>query len=139
MKNGKTAEEELEELKLKMKSIMTDGNMSPEEALSLLANDLTEHEKQKLNELIQQGLSTDEILKELLKIKKEEQISSEKEQIALLRNQLGDRSKEELEQMLRDGHSLSDIIKHFISPGTKVLVNVLIFNPKRDSRIAVVS
>ena len=137
MKNGKTAEEELEELKMKMKSILTDGNMSPEEALSLLANDLTEHEKQKLNELIQQGLSTDEILKELLKIKREEQISSEKEQIALLRNQLGDRSKEELEQMLRDGHSLSEIIKHFISPGTKVLVNVLIFNPQRDSRIAV--
>ena len=124
MKNGKTDEEEKEELKMKMKKILSDGSLSPDEALSMLENDLTEHEKQKLNELIQQGLSTQEILKELLKIKEEAQWSSEKEQIALLRNQLGDRSKEELEQMLRDGHSLSDIIKHFVSPGTKAAVNV---------------
>ena len=121
MENGKTPDQENEELRQKMKKILSEGNLSPESILSALEMDLTETEKQKLNELIQQGLTTDEILKELTRRKeagKDREIS-ENEQIALLRNQLGDKSKEELEKMLQSGRSLSEVIKYFMSPGTR--------------------
>ena len=119
LENGKTADQENEELRQKMKKILSEGNLSPELVLSALEMNLTEAEKLKLNELIQRGLTTDEILKELMKGKesgKEREIS-ETEQLALLRNQLGDKSKEELEKMLEEGHSLSEVIKYFMSPG----------------------
>ena len=120
LENGKTPDQENEELRQKMKKMLSEGNLSPELVLSALETNLTEAEKQKLNELIQRGLTTDEILKELMKGKesgKGREIS-ETEQLALLRNQLGDKSKEELEKMLKEGHSLSEVIKYFMSPGT---------------------
>ena len=120
LENGKTPDQENEDLRQKMKKILSEGNLSPELVLSALETNLTEAEKQKLNELIQRGLTTDEILKELMKGKesgKEREIS-ETEQLALLRNQLGDKSKEELDKMLKEGHSLSEVIKYFMSPGT---------------------
>ena len=119
LENGKTPDQENEELRQKMRKILSEGNLSPESVLSALETNLTEAEKEKLNELIQRGLTTDEILKELMKEKGHERELSETEQLALLRNQLGDKSKEELEKMLEMGHSLSEVIKYFMSPGTQ--------------------
>ena len=120
LENGKTPDQENEELRQKMRKILSEGNLSPESVLSALETNLTEAEKQKLNELIQRGLTTDEILKELMKEKEagQEREISETEQLALLKNQLGDKSREELEKMLERGHSLSEVIKYFMSPGT---------------------
>ena len=121
LENGKTPDQENEELRQKMRKILSEGNLSPESVLSALETNLTEAEKEKLNELIQRGLTTDEILKELMKEKEKvhERELSESEQVALLKNQLGDKSREELEKMLEMGHSLSEVIKYFMSPGTQ--------------------
>ena len=122
LENGKTPDQENEELRQKMRKILSEGNLSPESVLSVLETNLTEAEKEKLNELIQRGLTTDEILKELMKEKEKkghERELSEAEQVALLKNQLGDKSKEELEKMLAMGHSLSEVINYFMSPGTQ--------------------
>ena len=115
--NGKSAEEESEELRVKIEKLLSEGNLSSDEVLSALAADLTLREMQTLNELIQKGLTTEQILKEIMKIKEKEREFSEQEQMELLKNQLGEKAKEELEKMLQKGHSVSDVIKYFMSPG----------------------
>ena len=55
LKHGMTQEEENEELKNKVKNLLSEGNLSTEEFLSIIGQDLSVEEKQKLNQLLQQG------------------------------------------------------------------------------------
>ena len=70
-------------------------------------SDLSKEEKQKISEMLQQGLSADQIMNELYKLNKN---LSESEQIDMLKSQLGDKARSELEKMLQEGYSLSEEI-----------------------------
>ena len=70
--NGKSAEEESEELRVKIEKLLSEGNLSPAEVLSALAADLTLQQIQTINELIQKGLTTEQILKEIMIMKEKE-------------------------------------------------------------------
>jgi len=132
MSHGKTVEEEQRAVADKLKNIMT-SSMTEEEIKQVLSSELSTKDKQKMDELLKQGFSMDEVLdhfqnrgsedeakselaKKIKKLSGGKKLSNE-DMIELIKDQLSEEGKEKMEEMLKAGKSMKDVIDHFMTNG----------------------
>ena len=132
LSHGKTSEEEESAVADKLLNLMN-SSLSEEELKQLLAAELPEKDKQKMEEMLRRGYSMEEVLEHLQSqcsdhqaktelAKKIKKISggrklSDEDMIQLIKDQLSENGKEEMEQMLREGKSVQDVINYFLTSG----------------------
>ena len=120
LNHGKTQEEEAFELKHKMRSLIEEGKMTPEDMIGMLKSSLSERERKIVEEMIKNGMDIGDIIKKMIENREEEvygaQSISREESLDNLRLQQGDITKEELENMLKKGHSLLEVMDTFMKP-----------------------
>merc|ERR1712106_813094 len=132
MSHGKTEDEEQRAVAEKLKNIMT-SSMTEEEIKQILSSELSGKDKQKMEEMIKQGYSMEEVLdhfqnrgteneaktelaKKIKKLSGGKKLSNE-DMLELIKDQLSDEGKKQMEEMLKDGKSMKDVIDHFMSNG----------------------
>merc|ERR1711892_699428 len=132
MSHGKTEEEEQRAVAEKLKNIMT-SSMSEEEMKQILSSELSTKDKQRMEEMLKQGYSMEEVVdhfqnrgtdneaktelaKKIKKLSGGKKLSNE-DMIELIKDQLSDEGKKQMEEILKDGKSMKDVIDHFMSNG----------------------
>merc|ERR1711892_1083644 len=132
MSHGKTEEEEQRAVAEKLKNIMT-SSMTEEEIKQILSSELSGKDKQKMEEMLKQGYSMEEVVdhfqnrgteneaktelaKKIKKLSGGKKLSNE-DLLELIKDQLSDEGKKQMEEMLKDGKSMKDVIDHFMSNG----------------------
>merc|ERR1712083_513356 len=131
MKNGKTEQEEQRETAKKLSLLIDVDNMTNDEMVSLMNEQLSPKDKILMEAMIKEGKSIKDIVKHFIdrvepveselsvKIKKlsaGKKLSNE-DMVSLLKDQLGDESRAEMEKMLAQGVPLDQVINHFMSHG----------------------
>ena len=123
-----------EELKGKLRNMINDPNASTEEVFNTLRDQLSKEDQAKIDELLEKGMSMDQIIKHFMKggmdepeedsefTRKMKELMggkdmNEEELLDLMKSQLGEGSKAELEAMLAQGYSLQDVMDHFMKHG----------------------
>merc|ERR1719450_419025 len=134
MKNAKTKEEQMRETADKIKALMNDENMSEENKLEILRNQLSKEDLAQMEEMLKDGGSLEDVMQQMLKSKSTESLAeselsrlihqmmgekelSNKEILNLIRDQIDEASKEELLKMLEKGFSEQEVIDHFLTHG----------------------
>ena len=156
LRSGKTMEEvlehfqrqaEKEELKNKLQALLDDQNAAIEEIFSSLRSQLGSEDQVKIDEMLKQGLTMDQIIKHFMNGGMDEGASQEiptKEEInkkmrgnlktmlknimndpnattedvfEAMRNKMSKEEKDKIDLMLKFGMSMDEIVKHFISGG----------------------
>jgi len=132
MSHGKTADEEHREVASKLKNIMS-SSMSEEEIKQALSAELSTKDQEKMNEMLKQGFSVEEVLDHFQNRGSEEENSSElarkikklsggkklsnEDMISLIKDQLSEEGKKQMDEMLKEGKSMKDVIDHFMTQG----------------------
>ena len=123
-----------DELKGKLRKMLNDPNASTEEVFNTLRDQLSKEDQAKIDEMLEKGMSMDQIIKHFMKGGMDEQQEdneftrkmkelmggkemNEEELLDLMKSQLGEGSKAELEAMLAQGYSLQDVMDHFMKHG----------------------
>ena len=111
---------------------MTD-SMSEEEIKQILSSELSGKDKKKMDEMLKQGFSMEEVLdhfqnrgseneaktelaRKVKKLSAGKKLSNE-DMIELIKDQLSEEGKKKMEEMLKEGKSMKDVIDHFMSNG----------------------
>merc|ERR1719312_1469664 len=134
MKNAKTKEEQMRETADKIKALMNDENMSEQNKLEILRNQLSEEDLAQMEEMLKDGGSLEDVMQQMLKCKSTESLAeselskivhqmmgdkelSNKEILSLIRDQIDEKAREEMENMLKKGFSEQEVIEHFLTHG----------------------
>ena len=132
MSHGKTEDQEQRAIAEKLKNIMS-SSMTEEEIKQVLSSELSGKDKEKMEEMLKQGYSMEDILdhfqnrasdnearselaKKIKKMSGGKKLS-DSDMLELIKDQLGEEGKKQLENMLKEGKSMKDVIDHFISNG----------------------
>ena len=132
LSHGKTSEQEETATAEKLLGLMN-SSLTEEELKQILSAELPSKDKQKMEEMLQQGYSMEEVLEHLhsrcadhqaktelaRKIKKMScgrKLSNE-DMIELIRDQLSEEGKEKMEEMLREGKTMQAVIDYFLAHG----------------------
>merc|ERR550532_1727501 len=132
LSHGKTSEQEESATADKLLGLMN-SSLTEEELKQLLAAELPSKDKQKMEEMLQQGYSMEEVLEHFhnrcadhqaktelaRKIKKMSagRKLSHEDMIELIRDQLSEEGKEKMEEMLKEGKTMQAVIDYFLSHG----------------------
>ena len=130
--HGKTAEEEEIAVAEKLKNLMN-SSMSEEELKQILSTELNDKDKKKMDEMLKQGFSMEEVIEHFQnravdlsaktelarKIKKLSggKKLSDDEMMKLIKDQLGENGKGLFDQMLAEGKPMQEIIDYFMASG----------------------
>merc|ERR1711892_72410 len=134
LKNAKTKEEQMQETADKIKALMNDENMSDQNKLEILRNQLSKEDLAQMEEMLKDGGSLEDVMQQMLKSKSTESLAetelskvvhlmmgdkelSNKEILNLIRDQVDEKAREEMENMLKKGFSEQEIIEHFLTHG----------------------
>merc|ERR1719427_1415041 len=134
MKNAKTKEEQMRETADKIKALMNDENMSDQNKLEILRNQLSKEDLAQMEEMLKDGGSLEDVMQQMLKSKSTEslaetelskivhQMMGEKELtnteiLNLIKDQIDEKAREEMENMLKKGFSEQEVIEHFLTHG----------------------
>merc|ERR1712228_665847 len=134
MKNAKTKEEQMRETADKIKALMNDENMSEENKLEILRNQLSKEDLAQMEEMLKDGGSLEDVMQQILKSKSTESLVeselskivhqmmgdknlSNEEILNLIKDQIDEKSKEEMENMLKKGFTEQEVIDHFLTHG----------------------
>ena len=132
MSHGKTSEEEEVAVAEKLKNLMN-SSLSEEELKQILSAELPAKDKQKMEEMLKQGYTMEEVLEHFQNRAEEKHGKSElarkikkmsggrklsnEDMIALIKEQLGEEGKTQLDQMLKEGKSMQEVIDFFMVSG----------------------
>merc|ERR1712029_582601 len=122
MKNAKTKEEQMRETADKIKALMNDENMSEQNKLEILRNQLSKEDLEQMEEMLRDGGSLEDVMQQILKSKSTESLAeselskivhqmmgdkelSNKEILSLIRDQIDEKARDEMENMLKKGFS----------------------------------
>merc|ERR1711953_820535 len=135
MKHGKTQEEEQQELKSKLESMLSDPSASSKDVFDAMMGKLSPEEQKKIDDLLKSGLTMDEIVKRFVEggmdgvgqmsgeVNSESELAkqlrelaggknlTQEEMLELMKSKLGEGSKAKLEDMLAQGYSLDEAMK----------------------------
>merc|ERR1711971_969985 len=155
MKHGKTQEQEQEELKSKLESMLSDPNASSKDVFDAMMGKLSPEDQAKIDDLLRSGMTMEDIIKKFVDggIEGIDQLNNEvngesefekqmkeltggknltpEEMLELMKNKLGDDSKAKLEEMLAQGYSVEEAMKYMMKHGKteeeeqKILANKL--------------
>ena len=141
MKHGKTQEEEKEELKSKLESMLSDPSASSKDVFDAMMGKLSQEEQRKIDELLRSGLTMDEIVKRFVEggmegvdqmsgeLGSESELAkqlrelaggknlSQEEMLELMKSKLGEGSRAELENMLAAGYTMEEAMKFMMKHG----------------------
>jgi len=134
MKNAKTKEEQMRETADKIKALMNDENMSEQNKLEILRNQLSKEDLAQMEEMLKDGGSLEDVMQQMLKSKSTESLAeselskivhqmmgdkelSNKEILNLIRDQIDEKARDEMENMLKKGFSEQEVIEHFLTHG----------------------
>ena len=141
MKHGKTQEQEQEELKSKLESMLSDPRASSKDVFDAMMGKLSLEEQKKIDDLLKSGLTMDEIVKRFVEggmegvgqmsgeVNSESELAkqlrelaggknlTQEEMLELMKSKLGEGSKAELENMLAAGYSLEEAMKFMMKHG----------------------
>merc|ERR1712179_864761 len=134
MKNAKTKEEQMRETADKIKALMNDENMSEQNKLEILRNQLSKEDLAQMEEMLKDGGSLEDVMQQMLKNKSTESLAeselskivhqmmgdkelSNKEILSLIRDQIDEKARDEMENMLKKGFSEQEVIEHFLTHG----------------------
>merc|ERR1712179_284219 len=134
MKNAKTKEEQMRETADKIKALMNDENMSEQNKLEILRNQLSKEDLAQMEEMLKDGGSLEDVMQQMLKSKSTESLAeselskivhqmmgdkelSNKEILSLIRDQIDEKARDEMENMLKKGFSEQEVIEHFLTHG----------------------
>ena len=134
MTKDKTEEEKLQ---TKMKNMLNDPNTSTEDVFNMLRGQLGAEDKAKIDELLNSGMSMEEIIRQFTaggieNVKNQQKNSdlskkiseliggknlSSEEKLKLFKDQLGPQSKAELEEMLSKGYTMEEAMDYMMRHG----------------------
>ena len=134
LKNAKTKEEQMRETADKIKALMNDENLTEENKLEFLRNQLSKEDLAQMEEMLKDGGSLEDVMQQMLKSKSTESLAETElsrvvhqmigdrkltnaEILDLIKTQLDEASKEELAKMLEKGFSEQEVIDHFLTHG----------------------
>merc|ERR1719320_2435431 len=134
MRTAKTKEEQMQETAEQIKALMNDENMSEDNKLEMLRNQLSKEDLAQMEELLRDGGSLEDVMQQMLKCKSTESLAeselskivhqmmgdkelSNKEILSLIRDQIDEKAREEMENMLKKGFSEQEVIEHFLTHG----------------------
>lgn len=134
MRNAKTKEEQMRETADKIKALMNDENMTEENKLEILRNQLSKEDLAQMEEMLKDGGSLEDVMQQMLKSKSTESLAetelskvihqmmgdntlTNSEILDLIRDQIDEASREELAKMLEKGFSEQEVIEHFLTHG----------------------
>merc|ERR1712179_712590 len=133
--HGKTLSEKQRETSEKLQSMLSDTNMTPEEAIGLLQNTLEGADKVQMEQMLKQGCSMEEVIAHFsnrgmpntnneeselaMKVKKLScgKALSTDQMLSLIEDQLSEDGKANMAKMLQRGYSKEDVINHFMNNG----------------------
>merc|ERR1712142_1351198 len=103
MKNAKTKEEQMRETADKIKALMNDENMSEENKLEILRNQLSKEDLAQMEEMLKDGGSLEDVMQQILKSKSTESLV-ESELSKIVHQMMGDKnlSNEEILDLIKD-------------------------------------
>ena len=133
MKKGKTKEEMQKEKSEQLRKIMEEKkDMSPEEVVNMLREELGEEDKKQMEKMLKSGCSLQEVMDHFMNRGMEESLDektdfqkkmeqmldgknlNEDEVLALMRSQVDEDTKKEIAAMLAKGYSKQDVINHLM-------------------------
>merc|ERR1711962_1294427 len=134
MRTAKTKEEQMQETAEKIKALMNDENMSEENKLEMLRNQLSKEDLAQMEELLRDGGSLQDVMQTILKSKSMDSIVESElsamvhkamaegnltnsEVLGLIKGQLDEQDKAEMAAMLAKGMSEQEVIDHFLNNG----------------------
>jgi len=134
LKNAKTKEEQMRETADKIKALMNDENMTEENKLEILRNQLSKEDLAQMEEMLKDGGSLEDVMQQMLKSKSTESLAetelsrvihqmmgerqlSNGEILDLIKNQIDEAGQAELQNMLMQGFSEQEVIDHFLTHG----------------------
>ena len=139
MRTAKTKEEQMQETADKIKALMNDENMSEENKLEMLRNQLSKEDLAQMEELLRDGGSLEDVMQTILKSKSTDSIASGQESPSALANmvkklsggrelssdemlnligeQMTEEGRKAMEEMLSKGYSKEEVIQHFLANG----------------------
>ena len=138
LKNAKTKEEQMRETADKIKALMNDDNMTEENKLEILRNQLSKEDLAQMEEMLKDGGSLEDVMQQMLKSKSTESLEetqlskivhqmmgdrtlSNSEILELIKDQIDDAAREELVKMLESGLSEQEVIDHFLTHGKTLI------------------
>ena len=130
LEKGKTKDEEKIALRDKISKLVDMSKMSKEEMLNIMDSHLNAQEKAMMHEMLKQGKSIEEIMRQLSepeipaeslgerikKLSAGRKLSNE-EILDLIKENISSDQKEEMERMLESGISADDVVKYFMENG----------------------
>merc|ERR1719391_1384853 len=134
MRTAKTKEEQMQETADKIKALMNDENMSEENKLEMLRNQLSKEDLAQMEELLRDGGSLQDVMQTILKSKSTDSIVenelsamvqkamaernlSNSEVLDLIKGKLDEQDKAEMAAMLAKGMTEQEVIDHFLNNG----------------------
>ena len=134
LRNAKTKEEQMRETADKIKALMNDENLTEENKLEFLRNQLSKEDLAQMEEMLKDGGSLEDVMQQMLKSKSTESLAETElsrvvhqmigdrtltnaEILDLIKSQLDEASKKELAKMLEKGVSEQEVIDHFLTHG----------------------
>merc|ERR1719341_3194037 len=134
MRTAKTKEEQMQETADKIKALINDENMSEENKLEMLRNQLSKEDLAQMEELLRDGGSLQDVMQTILKSKSTDSIVenelsamvqkamaegklSNSEVLGLIKGQLDEQDKAKMAAMLAKGMTEQEVINHFLNNG----------------------
>ena len=134
MRTAKTKEEQMQETADKIKALMNDENMSEQNKLEILRNQLSKEDLEQMKEMLRDGGSLEDVMQQMLKSKSTESLTetelskivhqmmgdkklSNEEILNIIKDQIDEAAKKEIENMLKKGFSEQEVIEHFLVHG----------------------
>ena len=131
--HGKTRNEKQRQVSEKLRSILKDKELSPEETIEILKDTLKGGDKNQMEQMMEQGCSMEEIIELFtnrgLSNNDETELASrvkglsvgkaltKDQMLSLIEEQISDDGKALMGEMLRKGYSKDDVIDHFMNKG----------------------